>query len=129
MAPWARGVVWDCADPARCVPVQRSSRETAFAGRRQINRAAFRAAAEQLAWEDDDIVALVGEGGVEVRSECELLTVLTFHHPGLVEQAAAAAKAVEADMQEEWTSAPTRHLPLVPCRLQPRDVIMQALQR
>eukprot|EP00965_Chrysotila_dentata_P011356 370611-Pleurochrysis_carterae.AAC.1 len=32
-------------------------------------------------------------------------------------------------MREEWTSAPTRQLPFVPCRLQPRDVIMQARQR
>eukprot|EP00965_Chrysotila_dentata_P031811 1060841-Pleurochrysis_carterae.AAC.1 len=60
--------------------------------------------------------------------ECELLTVLTFHHPGLVEQAAAAAaaEAVDADIRKGWTAAPTRHLPFVPCRLQARDVIMQA---
>eukprot|EP00965_Chrysotila_dentata_P086885 2867537-Pleurochrysis_carterae.AAC.1 len=65
MAPWARGTVWDCADPARCVPVQRSTRDTPFEGRRQIDRAAFRAAAVQLRWGDEDIVAQVGEGGVE----------------------------------------------------------------
>eukprot|EP00965_Chrysotila_dentata_P072550 2397390-Pleurochrysis_carterae.AAC.1 len=93
MAPWARGVVWDCADPGNCVPVQRSTRATTFEGPRQIDRAALRTAAAQLGWEDADIVAQVGEEGVEVRSECELLTVLTFHHPGLVEQATAAAKA------------------------------------
>eukprot|EP00965_Chrysotila_dentata_P157877 5216307-Pleurochrysis_carterae.AAC.1 len=66
---------------------------------------------------------------MEVRSECELLTVLAFHHPGLVAQAAAAAAAVEADWAEEWIARPTRHLPFVPCRLQPRDVILQARQR
>eukprot|EP00965_Chrysotila_dentata_P183109 6046741-Pleurochrysis_carterae.AAC.1 len=27
---WARGTVWDCADPARCAPVARSSRHTQF---------------------------------------------------------------------------------------------------
>eukprot|EP00965_Chrysotila_dentata_P260588 6213958-Pleurochrysis_carterae.AAC.2 len=129
LAPWAREVVWDCADPANCVPVQRSMRSTTFEGPRQIDRATLRAAAAQLSWEDEDIVLQVGEGGVEVRSECEPLIVLTFHHPGLVEQAAAAALAVDADMREGWTSAPTRHLPFVPCCLQPRDVIMQARQR
>eukprot|EP00965_Chrysotila_dentata_P050739 1681949-Pleurochrysis_carterae.AAC.1 len=28
MQPWARGVVWDCRDPARCTPVARSTRDT-----------------------------------------------------------------------------------------------------
>eukprot|EP00965_Chrysotila_dentata_P015757 521512-Pleurochrysis_carterae.AAC.1 len=83
MAPWAHGVVWDCTDPTRCTPVHRSTRDTEFEGPRQIDRAAIRAAVGQLQWEDTDIVEQVGEGGVEVRSECELLTVLTFHHPGL----------------------------------------------
>eukprot|EP00965_Chrysotila_dentata_P040146 1332726-Pleurochrysis_carterae.AAC.1 len=32
-------------------------------------------------------------------------------------------------MREEWVTRPTRHLPFVPCRLQPRDVILQARQR
>eukprot|EP00965_Chrysotila_dentata_P141126 4664606-Pleurochrysis_carterae.AAC.1 len=82
-----------------------------------------------MQWPDTDIVDQVGEGGVEVRSECELLTVLAFHHPGLLSQAAAAAAAVDADTREEWMSAPTRHLPFVPCQLQPRDVILQARQR
>eukprot|EP00965_Chrysotila_dentata_P165338 5459605-Pleurochrysis_carterae.AAC.1 len=102
MAPWARGVVWDCADPDDCTPVRRSTRDTTFEGPRQIDRAALRAAAAQLNWEDEDIVSQVGEGGVEVRSEFELLTVLTFHHPGLFEQATAAAQAVDADMREGW---------------------------
>eukprot|EP00965_Chrysotila_dentata_P131321 4341368-Pleurochrysis_carterae.AAC.1 len=82
-----------------------------------------------MQWADADIVEQVGEGGVVVRSDCELLTVLAFHHPGLIGQAAAAAKAVEADTREQWVSTPTRHLPFVPCRLQPRDVIMQARQK
>eukprot|EP00965_Chrysotila_dentata_P076783 2534995-Pleurochrysis_carterae.AAC.1 len=129
MAPWARGTTWDCADPTRCVPVERSTRHTQFEGVRQLDRAALRAAAATMRWADADIVALAGEGGVEVRSECDLLTVLAFHQPGLVGQAAAAAAAVNADMREQWVSVPTRHLPYVPCRVQPRDVIMQARQR
>eukprot|EP00965_Chrysotila_dentata_P155490 5137472-Pleurochrysis_carterae.AAC.2 len=31
-------------------------------------------------------------------------------------------------MREEWVAPPTRHLPFVPYRLQPRDVILQARQ-
>eukprot|EP00965_Chrysotila_dentata_P091700 3027339-Pleurochrysis_carterae.AAC.1 len=58
-----------------------------------------------------------------------MLTVLTFHHPGLMAQAPAAARAVEADLREGWVAPAVRHLPFVPCRLQPRDVIMQARQR
>eukprot|EP00965_Chrysotila_dentata_P083788 2765789-Pleurochrysis_carterae.AAC.1 len=74
-----------------------------------------------MEWHDRDIIDQVGEGGVEARSECELLTVLAFHHPGLVEQAPAAAAAVVADLGEGWVAPSTRHLPFVPCRLQPRD--------
>eukprot|EP00965_Chrysotila_dentata_P247250 6207644-Pleurochrysis_carterae.AAC.1 len=80
-------------------------------------------------WPDRDIVEQAGEGGMEARADCELITVLAFHHPGLVDQAAAAAAAVEADRREGWVAEPARHLPFVPCRLQPRDVIMQARQR
>eukprot|EP00965_Chrysotila_dentata_P088185 2911724-Pleurochrysis_carterae.AAC.1 len=32
-------------------------------------------------------------------------------------------------MHEQWVTTPTRQLPYVPCRQQPRDVIMQARQR
>eukprot|EP00965_Chrysotila_dentata_P000627 20054-Pleurochrysis_carterae.AAC.1 len=66
---------------------------------------------------------------MEARSACELITVLAFHHPGLLAQAPAAAKAVAADLDEGWVAAPVRHLPFVPCRLQPRDVILQQRQR
>eukprot|EP00965_Chrysotila_dentata_P031971 1065729-Pleurochrysis_carterae.AAC.1 len=110
MQPWARGIVWDCADPARCVPAARSTRATTFPGRRQLDRQALRRAAAALHWHDDDIVAQAGEGGVEAHAECDLTTVLAFHHQGLLEQAAAAATAVDADLAEEWVSAPTRHL-------------------
>eukprot|EP00965_Chrysotila_dentata_P017213 571241-Pleurochrysis_carterae.AAC.1 len=32
-------------------------------------------------------------------------------------------------MREGWVAKPTRHLPFVPCRLQLRDVILQARKR
>eukprot|EP00965_Chrysotila_dentata_P001227 39930-Pleurochrysis_carterae.AAC.1 len=63
MAEWARGVVWDCTDPDDCTPVRRSNRHTEFPGRRQINRAALRAAAAEMRWHDEDIVDQAVEGG------------------------------------------------------------------
>eukprot|EP00965_Chrysotila_dentata_P075288 2486405-Pleurochrysis_carterae.AAC.1 len=102
MEEWARGVVWDCTDPDKCIPVQRSSRDTRFPGRRQVDSAVLRAAAAELRWDDEDIVGQAGGEGMKARSACELITVLAFHHPGLLEQAPAAAKAVAADLEEEW---------------------------
>eukprot|EP00965_Chrysotila_dentata_P190914 6174196-Pleurochrysis_carterae.AAC.1 len=63
MPRWARGIVWDCADPTDCHPVRRSDRTTRFAGARQLDREALRVAAETLAWGDRDIVSQAGEGG------------------------------------------------------------------
>ena len=129
MEPWARGIVWDCADPRACRPVQRSTRYTPHPGARQLDRAAVRRIADELRWHDDDIVRQIGEGGVEARSECELITVLAFHHSSLLAEVAAADRTVRSHLQEEWVSPPTRHLPFVPCRLQPRGVVMQPRSR
>ena len=125
MADFARDIVWDCADPADCRPVVRSTRHTVFPGARQVDRAAIRRVAALLEWHDSDIVEQVGEGGVEVRSECDLETVLAFHHTGVIEHFAAASKVVSADMAEGWVAPPVRHLPFVPCRVLPRNVVMQ----
>ena len=129
MPAWARGCVWDCSNPNDCRPVEWSTRDTVFAGRKQIDRAAFRAAAESLDWHDRDIVQQVGEGGVEVRSEAPLETVLAWHHRGFERELEAAERVIEADMEEEWVTQPVGHLPFVPCRLLPRNVVMQARTR
>ena len=135
MQPWARRIVWDCADPADCRPVTRSDRHTAFRGRpdgkpaRQIDRAALRRAAAELDWYDTDIMLQAGEGGVEVRSSCALETVLAFHHRGLADELAAAEKAVQSDWAEGWADRPVQHLPYVPCRVLPRNVVMQERAR
>ena len=125
MQPWARGIVWDTRDPARCVPVRRSTRDTLHPGRRQADRAAVRAAARELDWHDDDIVAQAGEGGVEARSGCELTTVLAFHHQGAHEHASKVDAIVQAELGEGWLDAPRVVLPFVPSRVLPRNVIMQ----
>jgi hypothetical protein len=121
MAPFARGIIWDTRNPRRCVPVSRSTRETVFPGHRQVDRAALRAAADELGWHDDDIMGQVGEGGVEARSGCDLSTVLSFHHQGLAEHIASVDKIVAAELGEGWLDAPRLELPFVPAKVLPRN--------
>ena len=129
MPPWARGTVWDCADPADCSEATRSTRDTTFAGNKQLDRRALREAAARLNWHDTDIVRQAGEGGIEVATECSLDTVLAWHHKGF-EAAVDSAKAViDADIAEEWVTRPVGHLPYVPCRVLPRNVLRQARTR
>ena len=90
LQPWARGIIWDCRDPQDCRPVARSDRHTVFPGKRQINREAIRRVAALLDWHDQDIVDQIGEGGIEVRSDCELDIVLAFHHESLLQDVALA---------------------------------------
>ena len=129
MPLWARGRIWDCANPEDCRVVERSTRDTVFAGERQINRASFRAVAESMRWHDTDIVQQVGEGGVEVRSDCPLDTVLAWHHGGVAANLDACVAVVEGDIKEKWVTPPARHLPWVPCRVLPRNVILQERYR
>ena len=125
MPAWARGVVWDCRDPADCVPVQPSTRDTVFPGKRQLDRAVLRRAAAELQWHDRDIVGQAGEGGVEPRSSVALETVLAFHHTGLAANLAAVRAVVDAHQTEGWVTGLHAHLPMVPCQLTPRNVVMQ----
>ena len=131
LQPWARGIVWDTRDPANCAPVVRSTRHTAFSGERQLDRAAFRRAADELGWGavDQDILEQAGEGGVEVRSDCPLDTVLAFHHRGLAGNVEAVERVVATDLRESWVEPPRLDLPFVPCRVLPRNVVMQERQR
>ena len=126
---WARGCVWDCSDPLSCVVVRRSDAHTAFPGERQVNRSAVREVAQLLGWHDADIIRQVGGGGIESHSDCELATVLAFHHQGLLSELEAASKVVASHGDAQWVSEGTRHLPFVPCRLQPRNVVKQARLR
>ena len=129
MPHWARGRIFDCANPADCSVVERSTRDTLFPGPRQLDRQRFRSAAVSMGWHDEDIVQQVGEGGAEVRSDCPYDTVLSWHHRGVAANIKACTAVVEADMGEQWVSRPTPHLPFVPCRLLPRNVIMQERSR
>ena len=128
---WARGIVWDTRAPKCCAPVWRSDRSTAFPGKSQLDREQLRAVADELDWDtvDADLIDQIGEGGVETRSECELITVLTFHHESLVEELEGATADVRTDIEQEWVVAPMGDLPFVTCRMQPRGVVMQARSR
>jgi hypothetical protein len=128
---WARGKVWDSSDPSDCVEVRRSTRHTVFPGRRQLDRAALRAMAAEIGWAevDADILSQAGEGGIEMRSECDASTVLAGHHRGYFDNLRAAQRVISANIEEEWVTRPVPHLPRVPCKLQPRNVIMQERSR
>ena len=129
LQPWARGVVFDCRDPTSCVPVRRSTRDTAFPGARQLDRASIRRVADALDWHDTDIIDQIGEGGIEVRSDCDQVIVLAFHHDSLLQEVEAAERTIAAALTEEWVAPLQRHLPFVPCRLQPRGIVMQSRVR
>ena len=125
MAPFARGIVWDCADRDDCVPVARSTADTKFPGDKQLNRAGLWLMAETLGETENEAIRAACGGGVETHSDCELITVLAFHHPGLFAEVEAAQKAVQKEFDEQWSDRPIRHLPFVPCRLCPKDVVLQ----
>ena len=125
----ARGFRWDSRDPTNCVPMEPSTRDTTFPGKRQIDRAAFRRAAREVGSLDADIIGQVGEGGVESRSSCELTTELHSHAPGLIERPDAAAKEIANELKEEWALGPFYLPPTVPIRALPRDVVVQQRSR
>ena len=66
---------------------------------------------------------------MEVRSVCSLDIVLAFHHDSLLQEVSMAGESVRSHIREEWVAPPVRHLPFVPCRLQPRGVVMQHRSR
>ena len=129
MPAWARGVVWDTRDPYDCREVEPSTRATVFPGARQMDRAELRRVAAAMRWHDRDIVDQAGEGGIEPRSSVALETVLAFHHAGLVANLASVRKVVDAHQREGWVTQLFEHLPMVPCRLTPRNVVMQERAR
>ena len=128
---WARAFVWVAENVENCEPVRRSTRDTVFPGKRQLDRARFRWVAEQLGWErvDPDILSQVGEGGCEMRSEAPLHTTASWHHPGVLDNFEAADAIVRDERAEEWTRVSASVLPFVPCTFSPRDVVLQERSR
>ena len=128
---WAQPFVWDCENPRDCSPVLRSSRDTVFAGEKQVDRAALRRVAIRLRWDevDPDIVSQVCEGGAELRSEAPRHTTACWHHPGLMEHFATADAVVREERAQLWTRVSSSPLPFVPCVFSPRNVVLQERSR
>ena len=120
---WARECVWDCADPADCVPMQPYTVEDPPPD--GIDRGFFRRWAARLDWPDTDMVEQVTECGVEGRSELERATVIMGHHGGLRGNPQPARESIEHDTGEGWMTAARPDLWTVPARLVPKNVVTQ----
>ena len=129
LQPWARGTVWDCREAGDCRPLLPSTRSDEVGCAASIDRQRVREAARELGWTDGDLIGQAGEGGLESRSACSWDTVLSFHLPGLAAHFADAAKVVEADLAAGHVVGGFASLPMVPCRVLPRDVILQPRSR
>jgi hypothetical protein len=130
---WARGAIWDCrvrGDCRLCVPSTASDPPPAADRQtRCMRRDVLTRLAAEVGSDDHDIVAQAGGGGIEARSLTTLDLVFAFPQPGLGEQYAAAAAVIASDMAEGFSSAVFGHPPMVPCRVGPRNVVLQARTR
>ena len=124
MQVWARGILWDCTDPIACVPAKPSSAEGLAGARgRKLDAAVLRQMADEIGWDDPDILDQA-DNGFESHSSCSLTTVLAFHHTGVAKNYDAAEKVIESDIDENWVKAAVRWLPRVPLRCLARNVIV-----
>ena len=55
--------------------------------------------------------------------------MLSFHHNGVSDHFDDADKVIEKDMANEWVEKPRPHLPFVPCRVLPRNIVQQERQK
>jgi hypothetical protein len=124
---WAREVVWDCADPDNCVPMQPFASEEPPDD--NINRAFFAMWGTRLQWADEDMLEQVTESGVESRSALEKATVVMGHHGGLRANIEPARASIDADTRAGWMTAARRDLWTVPSRLVPKNVAKQTKWR
>ena len=135
MSDWAAGTVWDTWDRDDCRPAEASHEGTVFPGRRQLNRSHARARMREIGWSDADLDDQLGSG-LEARTGCARDTVVTRHHAGLFANFAQAAAVIQADIEAEWVRPPPKrsggrppHPPTVPCRSDPRDVILRMVSK
>ena len=122
---WAQRRVWDQRDPTDVRPVVRSDRDTVFApgGAGQLDRAAFRAMAQEVGCQDARLLATVGEGGMESGSTCALDTVFCGHHPGFYDNEAFGEAALAKERDSHWADHSHCHPPFSPTHMVPRDVV------
>jgi len=115
---WARGLVWDCRDPTACVLLRPSGADNLVAD--DVNRTFFAREGKALDWPDAEMLRqIVGGGGVEGDSQCELATVVMRHRSGLRDNIGPVADSIDADAvpARGWISTGHGcHLPFVPGR-------------
>ena len=127
--PHFRELLVDSRNPADCVVVRRSSRHSVLPGSKRLDKAAFRAACEEVGWDevDPDIVQQGGDTGVASRSTCGFFTVLAFHHTGVQEDHAAVDAILLAEAADGWLLGPFEYCPpFEPFKALPRNVVFQS---
>ena len=110
--------MWDCRDPASCIPLRPSGIDKPVAD--DVNRDFFAREGSALNWPDAEMLRqIVDGGGVEGDSRCEFSTVVMRHHGGLRDNIGPVATSIDADAAPArgWISTGHgQHLPFVPGR-------------
>ena len=114
--------VWDCRDPTHCVVLQPST--ATDPPDTSIDAAFIAEAAAAIDHPDLDVVRQTRDG-LEDGVEQTRSIALHFHHHGLRNHFAAAAKAVDADAAAGFVQLGFRDLPITPCTLTPRNIAVQ----
>ena len=84
--------------------------------------------AEEIGCSDLDILRQL-DGGIELRSSCAPHTVLAWHHTGVAKHFSTVCAEVDKDLSRRWVAAPVAHLPFVPARALPKNVVLQEKQK
>jgi hypothetical protein len=120
---WARGLIWDCENPRKCIPMQPSSAS------RPVSHgtldAFFLEQGRLMQWPDKEMLRQLSSGcGVQGDSRCEMVTVVMGHHQGLQRDIGPAAKSIESDSAPEkgWMSKGSWDLPTVPGRMVAKNI-------
>lgn len=120
--PFARGATWDVREAGNA---RRLRREPSMPrGASSLNASFIRSVAEELGWEDRDLLWQV-DGGAEDRSECGRDIVLCFHHSGLQKNLGDAIAAVDDDVRAGFIETGFAFPPILPIRLPPRNIAVQ----
>ena len=122
--PWAQDRIWKSDELGRCTLEQPSTPEDP--PKCEIKRGFFREWAHKLGWPDKEMLYGI-EAGVDSHADCDLTTVLRFHHKGLRRNFGPARESIEADTspEREWISKGTPFLQYWPSRLVARNVAEQ----
>jgi hypothetical protein len=114
--------VWDCRDPAACRVLQPSTAADPPAS--SLDAAFIASAAASVGHQDLDVVRQAASGA-EAAAKVDSSIMLCFHHHGLRSCFAAAQAAVAKDCAAGFAQRGFQHLPFLPCRLVPRNIVQQ----